>query len=140
MTVTLSDEARRYIQAFDDVTEVTPVDCLVRDERIVFLVPAGRMGAAIGPHGETVESVEEHLGESVDLVEDANEAEAFVANSLAPAAVRNVTISEQGGSVVAYAEVPQADRGVAIGADGESIDTARELAARHFDIDDVQLT
>ncbi|MEF8800408.1 MAG: NusA-like transcription termination signal-binding factor [Halolamina sp.] len=140
MTVTLSDEARQYIQAFDELTGVTPVDCLIRDERIVFLVPAGKMGTAIGPHGETVQQVEERLSESVDLVENADDRAAFVANCLAPAAVRNVTLSEQGGSTVAYVEVPQADRGVAIGAEGESIETARELAARHFDIDDVQLT
>ncbi len=140
MTVTLSDEARQYIQAFDELTGVTPADCIIRDERTVFVVPAGEMGTAIGPHGETVQQVEERLGETVDLVADADESAAFVANCLAPAAVRNVTVSEQGGSVVAYAEVPQDDRGVAIGADGESIDTARELAARHFDIDDVQLT
>lgn len=140
MTLTLSDEARRYMRLFDEITEVTPRDCLVREERVVFLVPTGEMGAAIGPHGEMVEQVEDRLGDPVDLVEDADEPGVFVANCLAPAAVRNVTVSEQGGSVVAYAEVPQADRGVAIGAEGESIDTARELAARHFDVDDVQLT
>ena len=140
MTVTLSDEARRYIQAFDEYTGVTPVDCLVREERLVFVVPVGEMGDAIGPAGETVEAVQSEFGQPVDLVEDAAEAEAFVANCLAPAAVRNITLSEQGGSVVAYAEVAQADRGVAIGAGGESIETARELAQRHFDIDDVQLT
>jgi len=53
--------------------------------------------------------------------------------------VRNVTLSTQGGSTVAYVEVAQADRGVAIGAGGESIETARRLADRHFDVDDVQL-
>ena len=140
MTVTLSDEARQYLRAFDELTGVAPVDCLVREERLVFVVPTGEMGDAIGPGGETVAAVEDELGYPVDLVEDANEPAAFVANCLAPAAVRNITVSEQGGTTVAYAEVPQADRGVAIGADGESIDATRELARRHFDIDDVELT
>ncbi|WP_049979637.1 NusA-like transcription termination signal-binding factor [Halolamina rubra] len=139
MTLTLSDEARQYIGAFDEATGVTPVDCLVDDDRAVFLIPAGEMGAAIGPDGRTVDAVEERLGTRVDLVEDADEPAAFVANCLAPAAVRNVTLSTQGGSTVAYVEVAQADRGVAIGADGESIEAARRLADRHFDIDDVQL-
>jgi N utilization substance protein A len=139
MTLTLSDEARRHIAAFDDVTGVTPVDCLIEDDRAVFVVPAGEMGTAIGPDGETVEAVEEQLGTRVDLIENADGPAAFVANCLAPAVVRNVTLSTQGGSTVAYVEVAQADRGVAIGAGGESIETARRLASRHFDIDDVQL-
>jgi N utilization substance protein A len=50
-----------------------------------------------------------------------------------------VTVSEQNDRV-AYVEVPEADRGVAIGADGVNIETARTLASRHHDIDDIQLT
>lgn len=140
MTVTLSDEARQYIALFDDVTGVGATDCLVGEERVVFLVPAGEMGAAIGSGGETVREVEDRIGKRVDLVENADTPSAFVANCLAPAAVRNVTISEQGGTTVAYVEVPEDDRGVAIGAQGQTIDTARELAERHFDVDDIQLT
>jgi N utilization substance protein A len=139
MYVELSDEARRYIGRFDELTGVAPKDCLVEGDRLVFLVPAGEMAAAIGQAGETVEEAERRLGKSVELVEDADTPEAFVASALAPAAVNAVTISEQNDRV-AYVEVPEADRGVAIGADGTNIETARTLAKRHHDIDDVQLT
>lgn len=139
MKVTLSDEARRYIGLFDEETGVGPTDCLVEDDRVVFLVPAGEMADAIGPAGRTVRAVEDQLGTDVALVEDADTPAAFVANALAPAAVRNVTISEQGDTVVAYVEVPQEDRGVAIGSEGRNIEAARQLARRHYDIDDVQL-
>ena len=62
-----------------------------------------------------------------------------MANALAPAAVYNVTVSEND-TTVAYAEVDREDTGVAIGADGRNIRLARELARRHFDVDDVELT
>ncbi|WP_066412351.1 NusA-like transcription termination signal-binding factor [Halorubrum aethiopicum] len=139
MRVELSDEARRYIGRFDELTGVAPKDCLVEGDRLVFLLPAGEMAAAIGQAGETVEAAERDLGKSIDLVEDADTAEAFVASALAPAAVNAVTVSEQNDRV-AYVEVPEPDRGVAIGADGRNIETARTLAKRHHDIDDVQLT
>ncbi|MFW5917757.1 MAG: NusA-like transcription termination signal-binding factor [Halorubrum sp.] len=139
MRVELSDEARRYIGRFDELTGVAPKDCLVEGDRLVFLVPAGEMAAAIGQAGETVEEAERRLNKSIELVEDADTAEAFVASALSPAAVNAVTISEQNDRV-AYVEVAEPDRGVAIGADGTNIDTARRLAKRHYDIDDVQLT
>ncbi len=139
MRVELSDEARRYIGRFDELTGVAPKDCLVEGDRLVFLVPAGEMAEAIGQAGETVERAEEELGKTVELVEDADTAEAFVASALAPAAVRAVTISEQNDRV-AYVEVAEKDRGVAIGREGRNIETARKLAKRHYDIDDVQLT
>jgi N utilization substance protein A len=139
MRVTLSDDARRYIALFEDVTGATARDCLVFDDRVVILVAAGEMGRAIGPDGRTVGRVEARIGRQVDLVEDADTPEAFVASALAPAAVRHVTISEQNDRV-AYAEVAEPDRSVAIGADGRNIETARTLARRHHDVDDIQLT
>ncbi|MFB6074356.1 MAG: NusA-like transcription termination signal-binding factor [Haloarculaceae archaeon] len=141
MAVELSDEARRLIALFEDEADVTVRDCLLLEEhdRVVFLVAAGQMADAIGPGGRTVQRVERRLGEDVKLVEDADDPAAFVANALAPAAVYNVTVSENG-DTVAYVEVAQEDRGVAIGADGKNIETARRLAARHFDIDGVELT
>jgi N utilization substance protein A len=126
---------------FEDETEATVRDCLVDDEhdRVIFLVKAGEMGRAIGAGGERVQRVEDRLGREVKLVEDARTAENFVANALAPAAVYNVTISEND-DTVAYAEVAQEDRGAAIGTDGKNIDAARTLAARHHDIDGIELT
>jgi N utilization substance protein A len=155
MRVTLSDDARRRIAAFEEMTGVSATDCLAfdsaeagsradsnggedDDHRLVFLVPAGEMAGAIGPDGRTVRSVERKLGADIALVEDADTAEAFVASALAPAAVYNVTISEND-STIAYAEVDPADTGVAIGKSGRNIETARQLAKRHFDIDDIQL-
>jgi N utilization substance protein A len=139
MTVRLSDDARQYIARFEEATDATARDCLVYDERLVFLVKAGEMATAIGPGGQTVEALEEDLGVRVELVEDADTVEAFVANALAPAAVYNVTISEND-DTVAYVEVDHGDRGVAIGSDGRNIETARRLAERHYGVDDVQLT
>ncbi|MFD1633623.1 NusA-like transcription termination signal-binding factor [Haloplanus ruber] len=141
MRITLSDRDRRYIACFEDETGATARDCLVYEDedRVVFLVAAGEMADAVGPDGRRVRAVEETLGRSVELVEDADTPEAFVANTLAPAAVQHVTISEQGDRI-AYAEVPEADRGAAIGRDGRNIETARRLASRHYDLDDVQLT
>ncbi|WP_435077030.1 NusA-like transcription termination signal-binding factor [Halococcus sp. AFM35] len=138
MRVTLSDTALRHITLFEDITGVDAVDCLVDDERVVFLVAAGEMSDAIGPDGATVEQVEGRLGKRVSLVENADTPELFVANALAPAVVHNVTISENS-STVAYAEVDRADTGIAIGQDGETIETARRLAERHLGIDDIEL-
>jgi N utilization substance protein A len=141
MRVALDDRARRLVALFEDRTEATVRDCLVYDDRdqVVFLVAAGEMGQAIGPEGRRVRAVEERIGREVRVVEDAPTPEAFVANALAPAVVRNVTVSEQGDRV-AYVEVDPDDRGAAIGRGGATVETARDLARRHHDIGDVVLT
>jgi N utilization substance protein A len=139
MARTLSDDARRFIARFDEETGVSAIDCVIGEDRLVFVVSVGEMAQAIGPGGETIRRFEERLGTDIDLVEDADTPEGFVANALSPAAVYHVTISENE-TFVAYVEVAEGDRGVAIGTDGKNIETARLLAKRHFDIDDIQLT
>jgi N utilization substance protein A len=140
MGVEISDEARRLVALFEDEAGVTVRDCIVDEDhdQVVYLIKRGEIADAIGSGGETVSRVEERLGRDVMLVEDADVPAEFVANALAPAAVYNVTISENG-DTVAYAEVPEADRGAAIGRDGRNIDAARTLADRHFDIDGIEL-
>ena len=141
MDVRISDAARRHIALFEDVTGASAVDCVVDEthDQILFVVATGEMGQAIGPGGKRVGRLEDRLGTAVELVEDAPTAEQFVANALAPAAVYNVTLSEND-DLVAYAEVDAADRGAAIGEDGRNIEAAKRLAQRHFDVDDIQLT
>jgi len=140
MTITLTDEARRYISLIERETGVTVHDCVVEaaNDRLLVVVKTGQMAQAIGPGGETVRELEDRLDRDLKLVEDADTAETFVANALAPAAVYNVTISEND-DTVAYVEVDQHDTGVAIGKDGRNIDAARTLARRHFGVDDVEL-
>lgn len=141
MKVTLSTEALRIAGLFEEETDATVRDCLVDEEydRVIILVKPGEMGKAIGPGGEHVRRVEEQIGKSIKLVEDAATPEDFVASALAPAAVYNVTISEDD-DTVAYAEVVDEDRGAAIGSDGKNIGAARRLAKRHYDIETIELT
>ncbi len=141
MTVRLSDDALQLVTLFEETTDATVRDCVIDEkfDRIIFLVKPGEMGQAIGAGGEYVTAVEEEIGKSIKLVEDADTATDFVANALAPAAVYNVTISENDDRL-AYVEVAQEDRGVAIGTDGRNIEAARMLAQRHYDIDGIELT
>ena len=141
MGITLSDRERTLIAAFEDETGAGVVDCVVLEdpERAVFVVRPGDMGDAIGPGGRAVKAAEDHLGWTIDLVEGADTPEAFVANALAPAAVYDVAVEAEGERAVARAEVPEADRGAAIGKGGRNIEKARRLAARHFGIDDIEL-
>lgn len=140
MRITLTDKARRIAALIEDDTGATVRDCVVTDpdDRVVALIAAGEIAQAIGRGGNQVQQLQRRLGQPIRLVEDAPTAEGFIASALAPAAVYNVTISE-GDERVAYAEVPEEDKGVAIGDDGRTIDAARLLARRHCDIDDIKL-
>lgn len=137
----LSDEARRYLQAFETETGVQPRDCVVDEgrERILLVIPPREIAAAIGPGGETVTAAEAALGTEIKLVAGANTAGDLIANALAPAAVYNVDIEERGEETVASVTVARDDVGVAIGVDGRNIEAARVLGERHFGVTDIEI-
>ncbi|MCW8173164.1 NusA-like transcription termination signal-binding factor [Natrialba swarupiae] len=144
MDLTLDDDARQHLALFEDVTGADGIDCLFEDDtdgepiddRLIVVVSSGQMGEAIGP--EVGRSTVRRARRCVGPARRRRRRPEFVANTLAPAAVYNVTISENE-DIVAYVEVAEDDRGVAIGTNGRTIEAARRLADRHFDISDVQL-
>lgn len=138
MAIRLDDEARRHIAILAEETGVSATDCIV-DDAVVFVVAPDDMATAIGTGGGRVAALEERLSRRVVLVEDAERPEDFVANALAPAAVYDVRMAERDDETVAVADVAEADVGVAIGEGGERVERARQLAKRHFDVDDIAI-
>lgn len=122
-------------------TDVEPIDCIFdpTDERLLVVVPSGTVGEVVGEGGATVRAIERAVGWDVDVVGYDSDPAEFVANALAPADVLGVTVSEND-TTVAYAEVPDEERGAAIGRGGRTIRRARLLAALFYGIDDVELT
>ena len=135
MGITLSDEAMRVVQAFEDLSGVAARDCVVRADRVLLVVAPEDMGLAIGRDGETVRAFEDRMGTAVRVVADADWPEDFVANALAPAAVYDVEIEDG----VATVSVAPEDRGVAIGEGGSRIEDATVLAARHTGVEEIRL-
>ncbi len=142
MGITLTDRARQYLGLFEEKTGVAPRDCVVDEEygRLLFVVAPEDMRDAIGPDGRSIKRVEAALDKDVKVVEDADNPADFVASALAPAAVYSVAVEERDDDTrKAVADVDDADTGAAIGKEGRNIEAARQLASRHFDIDDIEL-
>lgn len=137
----LTDEARQHLRLFEAETGVSARDCVIDEEhdRILLLVRPEDMAEAIGPGGETVRSVESQINTEIKLVADAETPADFVANALAPAAVYEVTIDDDDEETIAKAAVDEQDIGVAIGTEGRNIEAAKQLAARHFGINDIRI-
>jgi N utilization substance protein A len=91
------------------------------------------IGACVGGRGMRVQSVVNELhGEKVDIVKWSDEPAEFVANSLSPAKVVSVQISE--GDKVARAIVPDYQLSLAIGKEGQNARLAAKLTGWKIDI------
>jgi N utilization substance protein A len=128
----------RFISLFESITGAVARDCIIDEERIIFIVKPGSIGLAIGKKGINIKRVRDFLQKPIEVVEFAQSPENFIKNTLAPARIKLITITERrDGKKVAMVTVNEKDRGIAIGKNGKNVARARLLARRHYSIEDV---
>ena len=137
--IRLKGDEMRLIALFESITGATSKDCLIDEEndRVILVTKKGEMGLAIGKAGRNINTLRKMTGRQIEVVEAADEPEQLIRNSLAPAQVRTVRITEKPDSKIAVIEVESRDKAIAIGKNGKTIDKTRLLAKRYFNIDHV---
>jgi N utilization substance protein A len=141
--VKLTSDEIQYMRLFEGVTGAVAKDVVLdaKANRVIFVIKAGDIGLAIGKNGSNVKRVEDALRKEVEIVEYSESAEDFVKNTLAPACIKAVKLTEKKeGHRAAIVTVEPKDRGLAIGKNGKNVTRARLLVNRHFGIDDVVIT
>jgi N utilization substance protein A len=137
--IRLKGDEMRLIALFESITGATSKDCLMDEEndRVILVTKKGEMGLAIGKAGRNINTLRKMTGRQIEVVEAADEPEQLIRNSLAPARVKTVRITERPDSKIAVIEVESRDKAIAIGKNGKTIDKTRLLAKRYFNIDHV---
>lgn len=135
--IQLSTDEIRYIAIFENTTGAGIKDCIVEDDRIIYVVKTGEMGAAIGKNGDHINRVKKSVDKHVELVEYSTDPEMFINNVIGSASVKSVNLISKQDKRLAYVEVSDNDKGLAIGREGKNIEKVKILMKRHHDIDDV---
>jgi N utilization substance protein A len=137
--IRLKGDEMRLIALFESITGATSNDCLIDEEndRVILVAKKGEMGLAIGKAGRNINTLRKMTGRQIEVVEAADEPEQLIKNSLAPAKVKTIRITEKSDSKIAVVEVDAKDKAIAIGKNGKTIDKTRLLAKRYFQINHV---
>ena len=140
--IRLTSDEMRYIALFESITGATANDCVIDDDndRIIFVTKKGDMGLAIGKGGKNINTLRKMVGRYVEVVEHGDTADELIRNSLAPARIREIRITEKPEKKIVVIEVESRDKALAIGKNGRTIDRTRMLAKRYFRIDNVLIT
>ena len=137
--IRLTAESILYIALFENMTRAKILDCIPEEERLVYVVKQGDMGLAIGKNGENINRVKKALDKPIELVEYSEDPVTFLTNAFGPVSLNSVNIINKNGKRLAYVEVPNKEKGLAIGRNGKNIEKVKMLARRHQNIEDVIL-
>ncbi len=139
INVKLTMEEMRYMSLFQDITGITPKDCIINEELGValFVVDSDKLGQAIGRRGMNVKYLAKLIGKGVEIVGWGSNLEDFVKNIFMPARVQRIQLVEGKDRKIVYVYVDPRDKGIAIGKNGRNVAKAKLLLSRYFMIDSV---
>ncbi len=136
MGVKLTSETIRYLTLFEGLTGASVKDCMIQDDKVIFVVKKGDMGIAIGKGGMNVEKMRELIGKKIEVIEHSDDPVEFIRNLFKPIKI-NVKLLEVKGKKIAQIYVNPQYKGLLIGKGGKNINKAKELARRHHEIEDI---
>lgn len=137
--IVLSNETVQYINLASKYSGASIRDCIVEDDRVVFIVEKGQLGIAIGSKAKNLEKLRSLFKKIVKFVEFDEDKTRFVQNLCKPYEVKKITFEGNDGADVARIEVNPRDKSKLIGKGGRNINMIRKMAQRHHLIKDVQI-
>ncbi len=134
--IKIGPEELQYMNLFESITKISPKDCVILGETIIFVVDEAKVGAAIGKRGETAEKIKKAIkNKKISIVGYTPDLTRFVQNILRPVEV--LGIEKDGNSVTIFVKKDEYKR--AVGNQGKRIARIKSLLERHFDISNVKL-
>lgn len=137
--IAFSNEIMQYINMAGNILKIDVIDCMVTEDKLIFIVKKGQLGIAIGSKAKNLEKLRRLFKKNIKFVEFDEDKERFVLNLCKPYKINNITLNGSGDSIVAKVEVATSDKSKIIGRGGRNIDIIRKLAHRHHSIKDVQI-
>lgn len=137
--ISLTTDIMKYINTATQLINVDILDCLLIEERLVFVVRKGQLGAAIGKKAKNLERLRGLFNKTIKFVEEDPDKLQFIRNLCKPYEVKEISVSGPEDATVVRITVPSSDKSKLIGKNGQNIDIIRKLAQRHHNFKDVQI-
>ena len=138
--ITLSNETVQLINLASKHSGALIRDCIVEEDRIIFVVEKGQLGIAIGNKAKNLEKLRQLFKKNIKFVEYDQDQNRFIRNLCKPHQINNLVIDGEENARVVKITVNPRDKSKIIGKDGRNINMIRKLAQRHHPIKDVQIS
>ena len=139
-SIKITTDQMRLMSLFQNVTGATARDCVEdeKQDRVIFVVNAGKMGLAIGKGGSHIKTLQNIIKRNIELVEYSDDPTVFLKNMLNSKLVSEVKIKKRAdGTLQAIVIVDPRKKGIVVGREGRNAEKARLLAKRYFEISSV---
>ncbi len=133
MKITLDQDALKHMNVFQNITGVSPIDCIDEEGVLNFVVPLEELGKAIGKNGRNIKNLKLLLKKNIYIFGFVDDLQSFLKVIFPNAKSININ----GRKVIVSIDNEQ--KAMTIGANGKNIKIKRKLLKRFFDIEELKI-
>ena len=135
--VVLNDETMKYISMFENITRARVKDCIIKEDKLIFIVPKHQVILALGKNNENIKRLKGLFKKNIDIIGFSDKLDVFVKNIFHNFNLQNIQVESRDEKSYVYVSVNLKDKGKIIGKNGNNLKLAREIVGRHFDVGDI---
>ncbi len=126
----------KYMSLFETLTQSKLKDCIVNEDRTIFIVEENQIGKAIGRKGINVKKIENILNKKIKIVEFNSNHLQFIQNFIYPLKAREI---KEDNKIVTITGSDTKTRGLLIGREAKNLNNLKSIVKRYFDIDNIKV-
>ncbi|MEM4261642.1 MAG: NusA-like transcription termination signal-binding factor, partial [Candidatus Diapherotrites archaeon] len=102
----------QLINTLDSIAKVSAKDCIISNNKVVFLIPEDAIKKAIGKKGSNVRMLAQKLKKKVELFEYAEEPKTFLEKAFSKVRIEKVKIKEVRGKKIMFVKTEPESKGI----------------------------
>ncbi len=126
----------KYMSLFETLTQSKLKDCIVNEDKVIFIVEANQIGKAIGKKGINVKKIENILNKKIKIAEFNSNLLQFIKNFIYPLKVKDI---KEENKVVTIIGFDTKTRGLLIGRDAKNLNNLKSIVKRYFEVEDIKV-
>ena len=126
----------KYMSMFEALTQTKLKDCIVGEEKIIFIVEENQIGKAIGKKGINVKKIENMLNKKIKISEFNSNVLQFIQNFIYPLKPKDI---KEENKIVTIIGPDTKTKGLLIGRDAKNLNNLKSIVKRYFDVEDIKV-
>ena len=117
-------KSMQFMTIFEKITRVTPKDCIIQDNQIIFIVDMKDVGTAVGQRGANAKKLEQKLKKKIKIAGYSEDVKEFIKSLVAPLHLESV---EQTDGIIEMTAKDLKSRGLLIGRNASILRAYEEI-------------
>jgi len=124
------------MNTFEKITHSRIKDCIVEEDRLIFVVLPGQLGKALGKKAENIKKLFSLLKKKIKIVEYNEDKLKFIQNFIHPLKIDNIHEED---NIVVLESADMGVKGLLIGRAAQNLRRLEEYIRRYFDIKEIKV-